>query len=137
MMSAMNISSISWWRAALGAVLAEVGQIGAAFGWVAFYSYMIAPGQPIEHYQAYAQASGPWVSIIAGIPIFYSASRWIARSRASALALWSIFVVIDGSLFLLAPAGLGDLSIAIIVASYLTKIFACYVGGAHADAAAP
>jgi hypothetical protein len=49
-------------------------------------------------YEAHAQASGPWVSILAGAPIFYAASRWIARSLHTALALFAIFFVIDGAL---------------------------------------
>ena len=89
---------ISWGRAGAGALIAEIAQIAAAFGWVAFYSYLINPGQPMAQYQVYAQASGPWVSILAGAPIFYAGSRWIARSRPTALALFAIFVVIDGAL---------------------------------------
>ena len=82
---------ISWGRAGAGALIAEITQIAAAFGWVAIYSYLINPGQPMATYQAHAQASGPWVSILAGTPIFYAASRWIARSRPTALALFGIF----------------------------------------------
>ena len=89
---------IGWGRACAGALIAEIGQIAAAFGWVAIYSYLINPGQPMATYQAHAQASGPWVSILAGAPIFYAASRWIARSRPTALALFTIFFVIDGAL---------------------------------------
>ena len=72
---------IDWGRACAGALIAEIAQIAAAFGWVAIYSYLINPGQPMATYQAHAQASGPWVSILAGAPNFYAASRWIARSR--------------------------------------------------------
>src|SRR6266576_2941159 len=82
---------INWGRACAGALIAEIAQIAAAFGWVAIYSYLINPGQPMATYQAHAQASGPWVSILAGAPIFYAASRWIARSRPTALALFAIF----------------------------------------------
>ena len=89
---------IRWGRACAGALIAEITQIAAAFGWVAIYSYLINPGQPMATYQAHAQASGPWVSILAGGPIFYAASRWIARSTPSALALFAIFLVIDGAL---------------------------------------
>jgi hypothetical protein len=78
---------IRWGPACAGALIAEVGQIAAAFGWVAIYSSLVNPRQPMATYQAHAQASGPWVSIIAGAPIFYAASRWIARSLPTALAL--------------------------------------------------
>ena len=92
-------------RASAGALIAEITQIAAAFGWVAIYSYFINPGQPMATYQAHAQASGPWVSILAGAPIFYAASRWIAKSRPTALALFAIFLVIDGALLV----GIGKL----------------------------
>jgi len=38
---------ISWGRAGVGALIAEIGQIAAALGWVAIYSYLINPGQPV------------------------------------------------------------------------------------------
>ena len=82
---------ISWGRACAGALIAEIAQIAAAFGWVAIYSYLINPGQPMATYEAHAQVSGPWVSLLAGAPIFYAASRWIARSRPTALALFGSF----------------------------------------------
>jgi len=74
---------INWGRAFAGALIAEIAQIAAAFGWVAIYSYLINPGQPMATYQAHAQASGPWVSLLAGAPIFYAASRWIAPAAGS------------------------------------------------------
>src|SRR3954451_7515959 len=89
---------INWGRACAGALIAEITQIAAAFGWVAVYSYLINPGQTMATYEAHAQASGPWVSIFAGAPIFYAASRWIARSRPTALALFGIFVAMDAAL---------------------------------------
>jgi FtsH-binding integral membrane protein len=91
---------MNWGRAFGGALIAQIAQIAAAFGWVAVYSYAINPGQPLATYQAHAQASGVWVSILAGAPIFYAASRWIARSQPTALALFAIFVAIDGALLM-------------------------------------
>src|ERR1044072_2082462 len=89
---------INWGRAFAGALIAEIAQIAAAFGWGAIYSYLINPGHPRATYQAHAQASGPWFSLLAGAPFFYAASRWIARSRPTALALFGIFFAIDGAL---------------------------------------
>ena len=124
----MSIPPIRWVRAVCGAVVAEIGQIAAAFGWVAIYSHLIRPGQSLVQYQAHAQASGPWVSIIAGVPIFYAASRWIAGNAASALMLWGVFVLIDGGLLLAASAET-TLPLGLIAASYATKLLACYAGG--------
>jgi hypothetical protein len=120
---------ISWGRACAGALIAEVAQIAAAFVWVAIYSYLINPGQPVAAYEAHAQASGPWVSIIAGAPIFYVASRWIARSRATALALFGIFLVIDGGLMVAMMERWTGVAFVLTGLSYLTKLGACALGG--------
>jgi hypothetical protein len=82
-------------------------------------------------YQAHAQASGPWVSIVAGAPIFYAASRWIARSRPTALALFTIFLVIDGALLVSMTESWAGAPFALIGLSYLTKLCACALGGRH------
>lgn len=120
---------INWGRACTGALIAEVTQIAAAFGWVAIYSYLINPGQPVATYEAHAQASGPWVSIVAGAPIFYAASRWIARSRPTALALFAIFLVVDGGLLVSMMETWTGPDIILIGLSYLTKLGACALGG--------
>jgi len=120
---------VSWVRACAGALIAEVAQIVAAFGWVTVYSYLINPGQPLAAYQAHAQASGPWVSIIAGAPIFYAASRWIARSRPTALALFGIFFVIDGAILVGMTERWTAVSFVLIGLSYVTKLGACVLGG--------
>ena len=121
--------NIHWGRAGAGALVAEITQTVAAFGWVAIYSYLINPGQPIAAYEAHAQASGPWVSILAGAPIFYAASRWIARTRPTALALFGIFFVIDGALLLGMTQSWTGAAFVLIGLSYLTKFLACALGG--------
>ena len=120
---------INWGRASAGALIAEITQFAAAFGWVAIYSYLINPGQPMATYQAYAQASGPWVSILAGAPIFYAASRWIAKSRPTALALFAIFVVMDGALLIAMTERWTGAALLLIGLSFLTKLGACALGG--------
>jgi hypothetical protein len=122
---------IAWGRAFIGSLTAQITQIAAAFAWVAIYSYLIDPGHPMATYQAHAQASGPWVSILAGAPIFYAASRWIARSRPTALALFAIFVVIDGALLVSMMESWTDAPFVLIGVSYLTKLCACALGGGH------
>jgi hypothetical protein len=107
---------INWGRAGAGASIAEITQIAAAFGWVAIYSYLINPGQPMATYQAHAAVSGPWVSILAGAPIFYAASRWIARTRPTALMV-AMMESWTGASF------------GLIGLSCLTKLGACALGG--------
>jgi hypothetical protein len=122
---------IAWGRACAGALIAEIAQIAAAFAWVAIYSYFINPGQPMATYQAHAQASGPWVSLVAGAPIFYAASRWIARSRPTALALFAVFFAIDGALLVGLTESWAGAPLVLIGLSYLTKLIACAFGGGH------
>jgi len=122
---------IHWGRASVGALIAEIAQIAAAFLWVAIYAYLINPGQPDATYQAHAQASGTWVSIFAGAPIFYAASRWIARSRPTALALYIIFAAVDGALLVVMMESWTGTPFVLVGVSYLTKLGACALGGKH------
>lgn len=124
--------NVSWGRAAAGALIAEAGQIAAAIAWVAIYSLLIRPGQPVAVYEAQAQASGPWVSVAAGAPVFYAASRWIAKSRHTALALYGIFFAIDGALLVVMTENWAAAPLVPIGLSYLTKFYACTLGGRHA-----
>ena len=80
---------------------------------------------------AQAQASGPWVSILAGAPIFYATSRWIARSLPTALALFAIFLVIDGALVVGMTESWTGVPFGLFGLSYLTKLGACALGGRH------
>jgi hypothetical protein len=125
------------WGAALGGMLvAEVAQIAAAVAWVALYSYLVHPGETPAFYQSYAQASGPWVSLVAGTPIFYLVCRWIgsrvpARAWPTAMALFGLFVVLDLSLVLVVGT-LSNRLIGFVAASYLLKLLACHLGGRRA-----
>jgi hypothetical protein len=112
-------------------LIAEVGQIAATFVWVAIYSYVINPGHPDATYVAHAQVSGPWVSILAGTPIFYAASRWIAKSLPTALALFAIFAAIDGGLQVGMTQSWTGALVAVVAFSFGTKLLACVLGGRH------
>jgi len=72
------------------------------------------------------------VSILAGAPIFYAASRWIARSRPTALALFAIFLVIDGALLVGMMENWTRVAFVQFGLSCLTKLGACALGGRHA-----
>ncbi|MBL8238349.1 MAG: hypothetical protein JNM66_13070 [Bryobacterales bacterium] len=120
---------IHWARAIAGALAAEIGQVAAAFVWVAIYSHLINPGQPMAVYNAHAQASGPWVSIFAGAPIFYAASRWIAKSKPAALALFAVFLFIDLALLTGMTDDWTGVPYLLFGVSYLTKLGACALGG--------
>lgn len=127
----MNAQSIRWGAAVGGALLAEIAQVIAAVLWVAVYSHVLNPGQPMAVYEQHAQASGPWVSILAGFPIFYFASRWLARSVATGVALFGVFLTLDLILLLLMDGQSVRAILWLIVLSYTTKLLACYLGGLH------
>lgn len=128
----VNGNQVNWTRAVAGAVIGEVGQVAATFLWVAVYSHLIHPGQPLEVYQRYAQAAGPYVSILGGAPIFYAASRWLARSVPTALGLFGVFLALDVALFAVAAEPFSWAYVGLAATSYLTKLAACYLGGRHA-----
>ena len=133
----MRMRDIRWGAALGGMLVAEVAQIAATFVWVALYSYLVHPGETPAFYQRYAQAAGPWVSLVAGTPIFYLVCRWIgsrdpSRAWPTAMALFGLFVLVDLALILSAgtpsPRILG-----FVAASYLLKLLACHLGGRHAS----
>jgi len=135
----MRWKDIRWGAAFGGMLVAEVAQIAAAFAWVALYSYLVHPGETPAFYQRYAQASGPWVSLVAGTPIFYLVCRWIgsrdpSRAWATAMALFGFFALVDLALMLPAlSAGTASPRIlGFVAALYLLKLLACHLGGRSA-----
>ncbi|MCC7002014.1 MAG: hypothetical protein IT357_07650 [Gemmatimonadaceae bacterium] len=124
------------WPRVLGAILiAQVMLIAGAVAWVAIYSYLIAPGQSIAAYQAHAQVSGPWVSLVLGIPVFFGLGRWLARhrpeaARASAIALGVGYVVVD--LAILLAAAQGEIPWGMVAANYVVKLSAAWFGAMSA-----
>jgi hypothetical protein len=81
----MKLLQIRWGRALIGGLVAEIVLIAAAFAWVAFYSHVLHRGESAEFYQHYALRASPWVSVVAGFPVFFFAARWVgARSPATA-----------------------------------------------------
>ena len=132
----MRMRDIRWGAALGGMLVAEVAQIAATFAWVALYSYLVHPGETPAFYQRYAQVAGPWVSLLAGTPIFFLVCRWIgsrvpSRAWPTAMALFGLFVLVDLALMLSArtpsPRILGFMA-----ASYLLKLLACHLGGRSA-----
>jgi hypothetical protein len=128
----MRLRDIRWGASLGGMLVAEVAQIAAAFAWVALHSYFVHPGETPAFYQRYAQVAAPWVSLLAGTPIFYLVCRWIgsripSRAWPTAMALFGLFVLVDLALILAAgtpsPRILG-----FVAASYLLKLLACHLG---------
>lgn len=131
----MKWKDIRWGAALGGMVVAEVGQIAAAFAWVALYSYLVHPGETQAFYERHAQVAGPWVSLLAGTPIFYFVCRWIgsrvpSRAWPTAMALFGLFVLVDLALTL--SVTLSPRIVGFMAASYLLKLVACHLGGRSA-----
>ena len=107
--SAMTHAAIRWGLAAVAMLLAEVILIALSILCVAVYSYAIHTGETREFYDAFAQASGPWVSLVAGGPVFFLIARWIRRrtgsaaALATAMAMVGLYVAIEIAFLLLAP----------------------------------
>jgi hypothetical protein len=130
-------SSPRWLAAVGGSLLAHAALIAAAIAWVAIYSYLIAPDKDVSAYQAHARQSGPWVSLVVGMPLFYFLCRWIgrqapARARATIWALLAIYLALD--LTLLVALARGELPMMMIVANYLAKVMAGLAGARAATA---
>lgn len=126
--------SVPWGWAVIGALLAEVALIAAAFAWVAIYSYLLQPGQSSAVYQEYAQTASPYVSLLLGIPVFYLVCRWIgsrrpAQAMAAAIGIFLLYCLIEAPILLAA----GDSALTWFAAiGFPTKLLGCYWGGATA-----
>ena len=98
------------------------------------YSYLINPGHDAAHYQAHAQVSGPYSSIVAGMPLMFLACRSIGRKFAArfvitaALLVWLVYFLIDMTVVLFA-AELSSRLALILIVSFATKFAAAYFGG--------
>jgi len=115
-----------------GAVFAHVTLIAASIACVAFYSYLIAPGQAMDRYHAFAEASGPWVSTLVGIPLLFLLCRWLgraapAKSESTALTLLAIYLGSDLAM-MLAYAPVSEIPWHLVAMSYLSKLVAGWWG---------
>ena len=131
----MTLKNIRWGAALGGALAAESVLIAAAFAWVAIYSHFLHPGESLAFYQQYAQMASLWVSLFAGIPVFYLACRWIGsrtptRAWPTAITIFGIYFLMDAPFVLLVdnPA----LTHWFAAINYPAKFLACYFGGISA-----
>jgi hypothetical protein len=90
----------------------------------------------MDSYHAFAEASGPWVSTLLGIPVLFLLCRWLgrsapARSRATALALLAILLGSDLAM-ILASAPIAEIPWHLVAISYLTKMAAGWWGALSA-----
>jgi hypothetical protein len=97
------------------------------------YSYLINPGQEMARYQAHAEFSAPYSSIVFGIPLMFLVCRWMGRKFApefsvtAALLVWLVYFLIDITVLVFA-GGLGRVALLFTI-SFATKFAAAYFGG--------
>ena len=122
-----------WWPVipiALGVMFVNI-LISVLF--IVVYSYLIDPGHDEAYYQAYAQFSAPYSSIVAGIPLMFVAGRWISskfpegNGIKASLLVWLVYFVIDFAIIAAAGA-LVQIPLLFII-SFTTKLVAAYLGG--------
>jgi hypothetical protein len=128
----MKLTAIRWGLAVVATLLAEIMLIALSILCVAVYSYTIHTGESQEFYNAFARASGPWVSLVAGGPVFFLIARWIRRRApaaafATAMAMVGLYLTIEVVVLLLWQ---GDTSGAIpfLIAGLLLKAAGAWLG---------
>ncbi len=125
----------SIWRILAATLAAQILLVLAAVAWVAIYSHLIAPDQPMTAYHAHAQVSGPWVSLIVGVPVFLTLSIWLARARpaaakSSALLFAAVYIAFDLAILLLLATT--AIPWAMVILNYVAKTGAAWWGAHHA-----
>lgn len=117
---------------AVGVALLLMGvNVAAAFGVMAVYSHVIAPGRDMAFYQAAAEGIASWSSVIIGAMLFFAAAWFFAprRPARNALAFAGAFALIYTSLDVAVLALAGGLSqFGIVALSMVTKIAAAIAG---------
>jgi hypothetical protein len=140
----MPATSIRWGLAAVATLLAEISLIALSIICVAVYSYAIHTGETPEFYSAFAKVSGPWVSLIAGGPVFYLIARWIRRrapaaALGTAMAMSGFYVAIEVAMLLLWP---GDSSamlaiLPFMIGGFFLKVIGAWLGAGGTTARVP
>jgi hypothetical protein len=129
---------IPWGWVVATAVGMEIATIASAVAWVAFYSYVIHPGEDSSYYQEYAQVASPVVAVVVTGPFWFFGCRWIARKAgtsaiAMSLWVWVLVFLIDLPLMIVGRAT-GSAWVMFSIANSI-KLVAAYLGGRAALAA--
>lgn len=115
------------------AVLVLAANVGASFGYMALYGYVINPGHDAQFYNDHIQVAAPYCSIVAGIPLMFAAGWWVTGwwqrtlGMRPAWIVWVAYATID--LLVLVAAGLSLRVTVLFVVSFSTKLAAALLGG--------
>ena len=137
----MTNTSIRWGLAAVATLLAEFTLIALSIICVAVYSYAIHTGETPEFYGAFAKVSGPWVSLIAGGPVFFLIARWIrgraqSTAFATAMAMAGLYLSIEITVLLLWP-GDSTATIPFVIGGFVLKVAGAWLGAGGTPKRAP
>jgi hypothetical protein len=129
---AVTNTSIRWGLALVAALLSHITLIVLSIICVVVYSYAIHTGESQEFYNAFARASGPWISLIAGGPVFFLVARWIRRRAPSAalgtaMAQTGLYLALDVTVLLLWPADTAG-AIPFVIGGFLLKLVGTRIG---------
>lgn len=122
-----------WLLIVPAALIVLIGNVGIHVLYMVVYSYLINPGQEMAHYQAHAEFSGPYSSIVVGFPLMFLVCRWIGKKFAAgssvtaALLICLVYFLIDMAAVVFA-GGLGGMALFLVI-SHATKFAAAYFGG--------
>ena len=128
----MTSTPIRWGLAIVSTILAEISLIVLSILCVAVYSYAIHTGETPEFYSAFAKVSGPWVSLIAGGPVFFLIARWIRRrapagALGTAMAMSGLYLATEVAILLLWS---GDSGATLAILPFMIGGFVLKVAGA-------
>lgn len=117
-----------------GAFLAlEITMIALSVGWVAVHSYLVDPGHPPAHYEAYAQRAVPIFALTVSAPVFgafgFLCGRRRGRSGAAFALLTTWVLVVLDVLFVLVATGFEGRAVLIAVAAAALKLAGTVAGG--------
>jgi hypothetical protein len=112
--------------AALTGLALGVTAVGVAISilYMVVYGHVIDPGHEPAYYEAHVKIAGPYVGVIAGIPLMFLVGWWVGMR--SAMVVWLACAFIDVAV--LAGYGLTLRGGAFVAVSWLTKLGSAYLG---------
>lgn len=126
------MKSTDYLKAGFAALGIMAINVAIAFGVVAAYAYLVAPGRDAAFYEAAAQEIAPWSSVVFGAPLFYVFARLLSQRRPErspvgfALVMFAVYAAID--LAALIAAGAFPDFAAVTAISLTTKLAGAYLG---------
>ena len=113
-------------------LLVLVAGVAISVLYMVVYGHVIDPGHDQQYYNDHIQMTGPYIGIIAGIPLMFFAGWWVAGwwDRAlgarAAWVVWLAWAAIDIATLL--AVGVSFRAAAVVVVSLVTKLAAVLLG---------